>query len=70
MDILSGSINDLSVNLIHYIKNFLDVINFGSLKSPKIITSEIFCIRKFKCMKFFKHYFSNENLHTKQLKLN
>ena len=44
--------------------------NFRTLESSKNSNIEIFCIQKFKRPKFFKHYFSIENLHTEHLNIN
>ena len=54
--LLHGSIPESTQ--IHHFQKISEVINFERLKGQKIITSKIFCIRKFKCPKFFKHYFS------------
>ena len=54
----------------HYFQKISEFINFERSKGPKIITYEIFCIRKFKCPKLFKHYFSIENLYTEHLNIN
>ena len=58
------------MSIIHYFHKISDVINFGRLKGPKILTSEIFCIRKFQRPKFLQHYFFIENLDTEHLNIN
>ena len=41
---------------IRYLQKISDVFNFGRLKGPKMITSEFFCVWKFRRPKFSKHY--------------
>ena len=49
---------------LHDLQKFFDVFNFGLLKGPKIITSEIFCVRKFKrpTLYFYTEIYKHEKI--------